>query len=151
MIFDGHSTVKWFVEVEDTTAPVTPGGVSDQTYPGQTLDRYWSAAGTLNGPSIGIVLDVTGSMQPEIDSVEAALVQYITNLQNSLAPDETPPTIDLVTFRNYPMETISSNDLDAVKAAIQEQVAEGGGDIPEPSASRWSTRPTTSALAGPCF
>lgn len=133
-IFDGHSTVKWFVEAKDTTAPVTPGGVPDQTYPGQTLDRYWGEAAILNGPSIGIVLDVTGSMQPEIDSVEAALVQYITNLQNSLAPDETPPTIDLVTFRNYPMETISSNDLDAVKAAIQEQVAEGGGDIPEPSA-----------------
>ncbi len=134
MIFQGHSTVKWFVEAQDTTAPVTPGGVPDMTYPGQTLNRYWSEARSLNGPSIGIVLDVTGSMQPEIDSVETALVQYITNLQNSLAPDETPPTIDLVTFRNYPMETISSNDLDAVKAAIQEQVAEGGGDIPEPSA-----------------
>jgi len=133
-IFNGHSTVKWFVEGEDMTTPVTPGPTDDLTYPGQTLDRYWSEARSLNGPSIGIVLDVTGSMQPEINSVEAALVQYITNLQNSLSPDETPPTIDLVTFRDFPMETISSNDLDAVKAAIQAQVAQGGGDIPEPSA-----------------
>jgi hypothetical protein len=133
-IFSGHATVKWFVELNDTTKPPTPGAVPDQAYSGQTLDRYWSEAQSLDGPSIGIVLDVTGSMQPEIDAVEAALVEYITNLQNSLSPDETAPTIDLVTFRNYPVETISSNDLDAVKAAIQSQVAEGGGDIPEPSA-----------------
>lgn len=133
-IFNGHSTVKWFVEVKDTGDPVTPGAVKDQTYPDQILDRYWSEAQTLNGPSIGMVLDITGSMQPEINSVKKSLVQYITNLQNSLPPGATPPTVDLVTFIDSPMETISSNDLNAVKATIQAQQAGGGGDLPEPSA-----------------
>jgi len=81
-----------------------------------------------------LLLDVTGSMQPEINSVEAGLVQYISNLEASLLPGETPPTIDLVTFVDAPTTVISSNDLEAVKADIQAQSANGGGDLPEPSA-----------------
>jgi len=132
-IFNGHSTVKWVVEGKDTTAPATPGGVPDQTY-GGTLDRYWSSAGTLNGPGIAIVLDVTGSMSNEIGAVQAALVQYISDVEANLLPGEDPPTVELITFVDAPTEVISSDDLDAVKAAVQAQFASGGGDTPEPSA-----------------
>lgn len=132
-IFDGHSTVKWVVEGMNTTNPATPGDITDNVY-GGTLQRYWSEAGTINGPSIAIVLDVTGSMSDEIGAVQDALVQYISNLQANLLPGEDPPTIELVTFVDGPSEVISSNDLDAVKNAVEAQSAGGGGDCPEPSA-----------------
>jgi hypothetical protein len=132
-IFDGHSTVKWVVEGKNTDAPETPGGVPDATF-GGTLDRYWSSAGTLNGPGIAIVLDVTGSMSDEIGAAQAALDDHISNIQASLAPGEDPPTVDLIVFRDSASEVISSNDLNAVKTAIDAQSASGGGDCPEPSA-----------------
>jgi hypothetical protein len=133
-IFNGHSTVKWVVEGKDTTVPVTPGAAPDQTYGGM-LDRYWSAARTLNGPSISLVIDNTGSMSPEIGAVQSALDQFISDLQASLLPGDTAPTVDLVTFVDGPTEVISSNDLTAVKAAVDAMSAGGGGDCPEPSAA----------------
>ncbi len=132
-IFDGHTAVKWVVEGRDTTNPATPGSVADSVYTGN-LDRYWSDARTLNGPSIALVIDNTGSMSNEIDAVKASLDAFITSLQASLSPGEDAPTVELVTFVDGPTSQISSNNLDAVRAAVDAMSADGGGDIPEPSA-----------------
>jgi hypothetical protein len=123
---DGHSTVKYIVEGMNTMhMPITPGG---------TLMRYWSAARTISGPSIAMVIDITGSMTDEIGGVITALQNFITTVNNSLVPGEEPPTMELITFRDAPMEVISSNDLSAVSAAVGALTADGGGDCPEPSA-----------------
>ena len=73
-------------------------------------------------------------MSNEISAVIASLNQFITDLQDSLLPGEDPPTIELVTFVDSPSVMISSDDLDAVKAAVNAMFASGGGDTPEPSA-----------------
>jgi hypothetical protein len=130
-IVNGHSTVKWVVEGQDTEEPfgTTPGTAS-----GSTLDRYWSDARTIGEISIIFVIDITGSMSDEIDGVKQGLQDYIDEIQNKLGPNDTPPTIELITFRDAPARVLTTDDLDAMRAAVDNLSADGGGDCPEPSA-----------------
>jgi hypothetical protein len=129
-IVSGHSSVKWVVEGQDSDrSETTPGSVSTST-----LDRYWSDARTIGDISIIFVIDITGSMSDEIDGVKQGLQDYIDEIQNTLGPNDTPPTIELITFRDAPERVLTTDNLDAMRAAVDELSAEGGGDCPEPSA-----------------
>ena len=119
------SPIKWIVEGKDTRTPETPGG---------TLGRYWSQARTLGGVDIGLVIDDTGSMGEEIAGVRDALQDFIDEVDMRLGPDDIPPTIQLITFKDDVTSRIISNDLDAVRAAVAALTASGGGDCPEFSA-----------------
>lgn len=121
----GDDVIKWVVEGRNTTGPATPGGA---------LGYYWSSARTLGGVSIVFVIDDTGSMSEEIDSVVEALQMFIDVIDEIVPPGELPPTIQLITFKDDVTVRITSNDMDAVRAAVGSLFASGGGDCPEYSA-----------------
>ncbi len=121
-IVGGDSVVKWVVEGKNTSAPVTPGG---------TLDHYWSRARSIGGISIIFVIDDTGSMGEEIAGVRSALQSFIDAVA---ARGGTPPTIQLITFKDNVTTRITSNNLDAVRSAVAALFASGGGDCPEAGA-----------------
>lgn len=124
-ILGSGTPVKWIVEGRDTRAPVTPGGA---------LDFYWSQARTIGGVDIALVIDDTGSMTEEIAGVRNALQSFIDEVESRLGPDDTPPTLQLITFKDSVTNRIVSNDLDAVRAQVAALTASGGGDCPEFSA-----------------
>lgn len=118
-ILAGDGLIKWVVKGKNTAATETPGG---------TLERYWSNARTIGGVNIAMVIDDTGSMGDEIDGVKSGLQAFIDGLR---AREGTPPTIQLITFKDNVTVRITSNDLDAVSAAVASLFASGGGDCPE--------------------
>jgi hypothetical protein len=124
-ILKGGAVVRYVVQGKNTTAPATPGG---------TLGYYWSKPQALGAISIAFVIDDTGSMGEEIDGVRNALQAYIDTVAAALPPDATPPTIQLITFKDSVTTRITSNDLAAVRAQVASLTASGGGDCPEYSA-----------------
>ena len=124
-IFKGHDQVKWVVEGKNTANPETPGG---------KLGWYWSDARKVGGIKIGFVIDDTGSMSDEIDSVKSALQAYIDEVRASVPEGEDIPTLALTTFKDDVTPRLATNDLDAMKAAVGALFASGGGDCPEASA-----------------
>ncbi len=138
-ILAGDSVIKWVVEGQNTSAPATPGG---------TLGRYWSGARTIGGISIVFVIDDTGSMWEEIGAVRAALQKYINEVESRLPADATPPTIQLITFKDYVTTRITSNNLAAVRSAVGSLTASGGGDCPEYSAQALARAADTIAPGG---
>lgn len=117
--------VKWVVEGKNTSAPESPGGA---------VERYWSQARTLGGVAIALVIDDTGSMIEEIAGVRNALQDFINEVEARLGPDETPPTVQLITFKDSVTNRIITNNLGAVRTAVASLTASGGGDCPEFSA-----------------
>lgn len=115
----------WVIEGQNTSAPATPGG---------SLGRYWSGSRQIGAISIVFVIDDTGSMGEEIASVRNALDAFITSVEASTAADRAKPTIQLITFKDNVTTRITSNDLSAVRAAVNALRASGGGDCPEFSA-----------------
>ncbi len=114
----------WVVLGRDTDA-MKPTPVGAEMY-------YWSAARTLGGGiRISFVIDDTGSMGGEIDAVKSALQSFIDLVDALLEPDETPPVIQVVSFKDSVSERLVSNDLDAVRSTVASLFASGGGDCPE--------------------
>jgi len=121
IIGDGQ-IVHWVIEGRNTTAPVTAGG---------SLERYWSQAHRLGAPAIAFVIDDTDSMTEEIDSVRAALSMFIDELAASLPPEQEPPVIMVLTFKDSLTERLVSNDLALVQSVVDSLSASGGGPCPE--------------------
>lgn len=118
------SLVRWVVTAKSTTAPATPSASTE----------YWSDVRILNGASVVFVIDDTGSMSEEISGVSQALANYITALEGSLGEGEEAPTIHLLTFKDNVTHRLTSNDLSAMRDAVNGLRASGGGDCPEYSA-----------------
>ncbi len=117
--------VHWVIEGKNTTSPVTAGGA---------LGTYWSQARSIGGIGIAFVIDDTESMTEEIAGVQLALQLFIDELESELGPGESPPTIQVVTFKDDVTERIVSSDLDAVRGVVNALVASGGNDCPEEGA-----------------
>ncbi len=77
---------------------------------------------------IAFVIDVTGSMQQEINGVRKALKAFIAEQSSSSAP-----LIALITFRDYVKVRAFTRDLNVLLGAIDELIAWGGGTCPEAS------------------
>lgn len=118
------SLVRWVVTAKSTTAPATPSASTE----------YWSDVRILNGASVVFVIDDTGSMSEEISGVSQALANYITALEGSLGEGEEAPTIHLLTFKDNVTHRLTTNDLSAMRDAVNGLSASGGGDCPEYSA-----------------
>lgn len=117
---------KWVIEGRNTATPATPGG---------GLGYYWSEARTIGSLSTVFVIDDTGSMGEEIESVKAALQDYIDLVDMTLPEGAPPPTISVITFKDDVTIRITSSDLDAVRSVVADLYASGGGDCPEASAA----------------
>lgn len=115
----------WVIEGQNTSAPATPGGA---------LARYWSGSRQIGAISIVFVIDDTGSMGEEIESVRNALDAFISSVEAGAVADRPTPTIQLITFKDDVTTRITSNDLSAVRTAVGALRASGGGDCPEFSA-----------------
>ncbi|MFA6102933.1 MAG: pre-peptidase C-terminal domain-containing protein [Victivallaceae bacterium] len=97
---------------------------------------YWSGARTISVDpeepiSIIFVIDDTGSMSEEISGVRSALQRYIQIVQNKLGPEDTPPMMQLITFKDDVTTRLTTNDLAAMSDSISGLYASGGGDCPE--------------------
>ncbi len=75
-----------------------------------------------------IVLDITGSMQEEINGSVRAISQLIDKLGNNAAP-----VIGLVVFKDSVTVQAVTSDLALLKKTLSGLVAEGGGTCPEAS------------------
>ncbi len=117
--------VKWVIEGRNTTGVATPGG---------SLGYYWSQARTIGSSSTVFVIDDTGSMGEEIESVKAALQDYINLVDDTLPEGVDPPSITVITFKDDVTVRITSTDLDQIRNVISGLFASGGGDCPEASA-----------------
>jgi len=133
----GH--LKWIIEGRNTTAPASPGGA---------LGYYWSEARALGTIPIVLVIDDTGSMDEEINSVRDALRQYIDYVEANLPSGEEPPTIQLMTFKDDVTTRATSNDLAAIRSAVDALTASDGDDCPEFSAQALSKAADTVSPGG---
>jgi hypothetical protein len=77
---------------------------------------------------IAFVIDVTGSMQEEIDGVIKALKEFIATID----PNESP-LIALVTFKDNVTYNAFTSDMNVLLTAIDKLKAKGGGTCPEAS------------------
>ena len=75
---------------------------------------------------IAFVIDVTGSMQEEIDGVIKALKEFIATID----PNESP-LIALVTFKDNVTYNAFTSDMTVLLTAINKLKAKGGGACPE--------------------
>jgi uncharacterized repeat protein (TIGR01451 family) len=77
---------------------------------------------------VAIVIDITGSMQGEMNSTKQAVKNFIAGLDQSLFP-----LTALVVFRDEVMVKAVTTDLNLVETAIDKMEASGGGTCPEAS------------------
>jgi len=77
---------------------------------------------------IAFVIDVTGSMQQEINGVREALKKFIAEIGSSSAP-----LIALITFRDYVRVRAFTRDLNMLLDTVEALGASGGGTCPEAS------------------
>ncbi|RKZ71571.1 MAG: hypothetical protein DRQ57_18475 [Gammaproteobacteria bacterium] len=77
---------------------------------------------------LAIVIDVTGSMQQEMNSTKNAVNKFIADLE----PSQVPLTA-LVVFRDEVTVKAVTTDLSLVETAINKMKASGGGTCPEAS------------------
>ena len=101
-------------------------------YPAHT-DRERTKIALPNDVKVDIifVIDVTGSMQEEINGIIKGLQQFIAKVDPSIAPN-----IALVTFRDeVKVEAFTvTGDLELLLGAVSKLKASGGGSCPEASA-----------------
>ncbi|MBI4556118.1 MAG: VWA domain-containing protein, partial [Candidatus Hydrogenedentes bacterium] len=115
-IFATEKIVRWVVAGRNTASPET--------------GAYISCSRRLGGPDLAFVIDDTGSMDEEIRGVRRALTQFIEFLRG---PKESSVAIELITFKDDVTSVITSDDLDAVQAAVRALYASQGGTCPEAS------------------
>jgi hypothetical protein len=77
---------------------------------------------------LSIVVDVTDSMQQEIDGITQALKDYIAEID-----EETVPLMALVTFKDEVKVAAFTYDLNVLLKAVENLEAQGGGTCPEAS------------------
>jgi len=77
---------------------------------------------------IAIVIDVTGSMQGEIDGVKPAVKKFIADIDPS-----TSPLTALIVFKDEVTVNAFTKDLTVLLKALNRLKAEGGGTGPEAS------------------
>ncbi len=77
---------------------------------------------------LALVVDITGSMQGEIDGVKAALKQFIATIDASQSP-----TVALIVFKDVVTVKAFTKDLNALLKVVDTLKAEGGGTCPEAS------------------
>jgi len=82
-----------------------------------------------------IVIDVTGSMQGEMNGTKNAVKKFIAGLK---AQSQDSPLTALVVFRDEVMVKAVTTDLSLVETAINKMEASGGGTCPEASAEALS-------------
>lgn len=121
-VLEGDAIVKWVVQGRNTVSPVSPSA-------GET--RYWSAARTIGSASVAFVIDDTESMEEEIDAVTNALQNYVDLVESELEEDETPPTIQVITFKDDVTTRAISNDLGVIRSVVGNLFASSGDDCPE--------------------
>jgi len=73
-------------------------------------------------------IDITGSMQGEIDGVKAALKQFIATIDASQSP-----TVALIVFKDVVTVKAFTKDLNVLLKVVDTLKAEGGGTCPEAS------------------
>lgn len=83
-------------------------------------------------PNFAIVVDDTGSMSEEINTIKAQLVNAVANASKAL---KEPPIFHLVTFKDWAAHRLISADTDKVIDAIGNLYASGGGNCPESAGS----------------
>jgi len=79
---------------------------------------------------LAIVIDVTGSMEGEINGVIAALKQFIAEMDTS----RQSPLMTLITFGDQVKVTAFTRNIDILRGAIEDLTASGGGLCEEASA-----------------
>jgi uncharacterized repeat protein (TIGR01451 family) len=77
---------------------------------------------------IAFVIDVTGSMQEEINGVKKALKEFIATIDR-----DDSPLIALITFKDNVAYNAFTNDMTVLLTAIDKLKAKGGGACPEAS------------------
>jgi uncharacterized repeat protein (TIGR01451 family) len=77
---------------------------------------------------LALVVDITGSMQGEINGVKTALKEFLTKLDTSQGP-----LLALVVFKDDVMVKAATNDINTLLKAVESLKAEGGGTCPEAS------------------
>ncbi|MBF0474662.1 MAG: hypothetical protein HQK59_02345 [Deltaproteobacteria bacterium] len=109
--------VHWVVKGRNSRPPVN--------------DYIYGFSSTLSGVNLALVIDDTGSMSDDIDNVKAGMIRFIDLLK--LVP-KYKPVVQLITFKDFVTQRLVTDDLDAMKTAINGLYAAGGGDCPEASA-----------------
>jgi len=77
---------------------------------------------------LALVIDITGSMQGEIDGAKAALKKFIATLDSN-----TSPLIALIVFKDEVTVKAFTQDMNVLLKAIDSLKADGGGTCPEAS------------------
>ncbi len=77
---------------------------------------------------LALVIDITGSMQGEIDGAKAALKKFIATLDSN-----TSPLIALIVFKDEVTVKAFTQDMTVLLKAIDSLKADGGGTCPEAS------------------
>lgn len=142
IVTDGTAlTAEYTPEVSDWKAKITSSGLIKWTVEG-TADvaqpptgPYRSKARTLRGVDVALILDDTASMSEEIAGEKQALDDFLVQLGAQHLPD--PPVVELVTLtvqgNDAVNKLIQSTDVNAVRAALAQVGAGGGGSCPEAS------------------
>ncbi|GEM_PF-4115226 len=78
---------------------------------------------------LAMVVDITGSMQGEIDGTKAALKQFIATLDPASSP-----LMALIVFKDEVTVKAFTKDMNVLLKAVEGLKAEGGGTCPEASA-----------------
>lgn len=115
----------------------TIGDVSATAAPGSTVALQAGAAGGVTGPvalDVLFLLDATGSMGDEIDRLKATIGTVVAQVGGF----ESQPDLRLAMtlYRDEGDTFVTSTfdftaDIDAFRAALNDVVADGGGDYPE--------------------
>jgi uncharacterized repeat protein (TIGR01451 family) len=77
---------------------------------------------------LALVIDITGSMQDEMNGVIAALKEFIAQIDSSQSP-----LMTLITFGDQVKVTAFTRDIDVLRGAIEDLTASGGGLCEEAS------------------
>ena len=114
--------------------PSVEGDCGQDTDPAASEDLPVGATGVktadakVQGASLAFVVDVTGSMGPEIGLVKTALNAMVTALETS--PTTFPPT-SIVTFEDTAQVRLTSREPDALRNMISSLTTHSTADCPE--------------------
>ncbi|MCH9649260.1 MAG: hypothetical protein K0U98_13555 [Deltaproteobacteria bacterium] len=151
-LVDVGGPIRWVIEGRSLAGtpladnPPTPSVLT--TPPGSNLGHYWSGFRTLSPPKTAMIIDDTGSMGEEINRVRGSLASFIDRVEATLPEGEAPPSLALLTFKDNVTRRIASNDVEAVRAAVNALSASGGGDCPEFSAQALEAAATSIGPGG---
>jgi uncharacterized repeat protein (TIGR01451 family) len=131
-----HATVEMDVTLKDAGLLLLTheAKVTANEYPAHT-DRERTQIFIPDGIEVDLafVIDVTGSMQEEMNGTMKALKEFIAEIEARTALLEITPLMALITFRDEVKVAAFTRDLSVLVNAIEQLKAEGGGTCPEAS------------------